>query len=365
MMVRHTLVLNAAMHWSDLYRSDSLPLAAAIVAATLAIVALIRAIVRRRFATAAATETDIDDWALDLAIRTRLTLLFFPLLAAATAGMDLTDELARGIRVLGRLGLIAQIALWGVAMVEFAWRRYARSRVETDRAAITTVHAFRIASLAAVWTIAVLVAIDNLGFDVTALIAGLGIGGVAVALATHSILGDLFASLSIVVDKPFVVGDFIRVGDDLGAVEKIGLKTTRVRSLSGEQLIFGNADLLSSRIRNYHRMDERRVVFRVGVTYQTAAAMLKRIPAMVREIIEAQPSTRVDRTHFAEFGPSEYAFEFVYYVISPDYNVYMDIQQAINVAIVERFEGERIEIAYPTRTILLASPASGAGGSVA
>ena len=348
------------MQWTDpAFGSDprSLAIALAAVGGVLAIVALIRAIIRRRFAAAAATKADLDDWALAIAVRTKLTFLFFPLLAAATAGLTLAAELTRGIRLAGRLALIAQIALWAAAMIELAWRRYGRTRVETDRAAITTVYAFRIASLVALWTVAVLVAVDNLGFDVTALVAGLGIGGVAIALATQSILGDLFASLSIVIDKPFVVGDFIRVGDDLGAVERIGLKTTRVRSLSGEQLIFGNADLLNSRIRNYHRMDERRVVFRTGVTYQTPSPTLQRIPAMVREIIEAQSLTRVDRAHFAEFGPSEYAFEFVYFVLSPDYNVYMDIQQAINVAIVNRFEQEGIEFAYPTRTIVLASPA--------
>lgn len=243
-------------------------------------------------------------------------------------------------------------------MLDLAWRRYGRTRIETDPSAVTTVYAFRIASLVALWTVAFLAAVDNLGFDVTALLAGLGIGGVAIALATQSILGDLFASLSIVIDKPFVVGDFIRVGEDLGTVERIGLKTTRVRSLSGEQLIFGNADLLKSRIRNFKRMAERRVLFRVGVTYQTPLALLERIPGMVREIIEQQLQTRFDRGHFAEFGASEYAFEFVYHVLSPDYNPYMDVQQQVNLAIVRAFEEHGIEIAYPTRVIFSRSSGS-------
>ncbi|HEX7152020.1 MAG TPA: mechanosensitive ion channel family protein [Thermoanaerobaculia bacterium] len=334
--------------------------ALATVAVLLLIVAAIRSLVRRRFARAAQTDTELDDWALDLARRTSLPLLFIPLLAAASSGLTLPPRLGPGLQTLGRLALIAQLAFWIAGLIELAWRRYGRTRIEMDRAAVTTVHAFRIASLVALWTIAVLAAVDNLGFDVTALVAGLGIGGVAIALATQSILGDLFASLSIVVDKPFVVGDFIRVGDDLGAVERIGLKTTRVRSLSGEQLIFGNADLLKSRIRNYHRMDERRVLFRIGVVYQTSAATLRQIPKLVRGIIEAQPSTRIDRAHFAEFGPSEYVFEFVYYVLSPDYNVYMDVQESINNAIVSAFEERGIEFAYPTRTIFLANPPSDA-----
>lgn len=329
-------------------------MSAAAVVVVLLVIAAIRALIRRRFAGAALTATDADDWLLDMANRTRLWLLFFPAIAAATAGIGLHEKVAAWMHTLGRLALIAQIALWAAGMLELAWRRYGRTRLETDPAAITTVYAFRVASLVTVWVIAILVAVDNLGFDVTALVAGLGIGGVAIALATQSILGDLFASLSIVIDKPFVVGDFIRVGDDLGAVERIGLKTTRVRSLSGEQLIFGNADLLQSRIRNYQRMDERRVLFRIGVVYQTPAAVLRRIPRMVREIIESRPATRVDRAHFAEFGASEYAFEFVYYVLSPDYNLYMDTQEAINVAIVEAFEREGIEFAFPTRTVILA-----------
>lgn len=345
------------MRWPDaVSAADPRALAFALsgVAVVLLIAGAIRALIRHRFAAAAHTPGEADDWVLDLANRTRLWLLFFPVLVVATAGMAMSADLTRWLRTLGRLAAIAQIALWAAGMANLAWRRYGRTRIETDRAAVTTVYAFRIASLVALWTFAVLVAIDNLGFDVTALVAGLGIGGVAIALATQSILGDLFASLSIVIDKPFVVGDFIRVGDDLGAVERIGLKTTRVRSLSGEQLIFGNADLLGSRIRNYQRMDERRVVFRTGVVYQTPAAALRRIPSLVRQIIESHPVTRVDRAHFAEFGASEYVFEFVYYVLSPDYNVYMDTQEAINVAIVEAFEREGIEFAYPTRTIILA-----------
>lgn len=352
------------MNWRDLtFDNDlsSVSIALGIVAAILTLVAGVRSFARIRLRRAAQTDTDLDDWALDLANRTSLLLLLVPLLATASKGLTLPQDIAQGLRTLARLTLIAQLASWAGGMIQLAWRRYGRSRIETDRAAITTVSAFRVASLVALWTLAVLVAVDNLGFDVTALVAGLGIGGVAIALATQSILGDLFASLSIVIDKPFVVGDFIRVGDDLGAVERIGLKTTRVRSLSGEELIFGNADLLQSRIRNYRRMDERRVLFRIGVVYQTSAATLREIPALVRSIIEAQPSTRFDRAHFAEFGASEYVFEFVYFVLSPDYNLYMDVQQNINHEIVAAFEERAIEFAYPTRTVFLANPSAATG----
>jgi small-conductance mechanosensitive channel len=191
---------------------------------------------------------------------------------------------------------------------------------------------------------------------VTALMAGLGVGGIAVALAIQSVLGDLFASLSIALDKPFVIGDFVIVGDFMGTVERVGLKTTRIRSLSGEQLVFSNSDLLSSRIRNYKRMEERRVPFVVGVTYQTPAAELEAIPGVVRDIIESTDSTRFDRAHFKGFGDSAYLFEFVYYVLSADYAVFMDIQQAINLGIVRQFAERGIEIAYPTRTLHMATP---------
>jgi len=198
-----------------------------------------------------------------------------------------------------------------------------------------------------------LLALDNMGVDITALIAGLGIGGIAVALALQNVLGDLFASLSIVLDKPFVIGDFIIVDDLLGTVERIGLKTTRVRSLYGEQLVFSNSDLLNSRIRNYKRMFERRILFSIGVTYQTPHEKLATIPGIIREVIESQEQVRFDRAHFKEYGDSALKFEIVYYVLVPDYNTHMDIQQAINLAIVRRFEEEKIEFAFPTQTLYL------------
>ncbi|HSB55513.1 MAG TPA: mechanosensitive ion channel family protein, partial [Gemmatimonadales bacterium] len=201
------------------------------------------------------------------------------------------------------------------------------------------------------WVVLVLLVLDNLGVNISTLMAGLGIGGVAIALATQNILGDLFASLSIVLDKPFVVGDFIVVGDLMGTVERVGLKTTRLRSLSGEQLIFANADLLGSRVRNFKRMSERRVLFDLGVTYETQAATLSRIPAMLREIVDAERGVRFDRAHLRSFDASAVTFEVVYYILDPDYNRFMDTQQRINLAIFRRFEAENVEFAYPTQTL--------------
>jgi small-conductance mechanosensitive channel len=186
--------------------------------------------------------------------------------------------------------------------------------------------------------------------------ASLGVAGIAVALALQNVLSDLFASMSIALDKPFVIGDFIIIGDFMGTVEKIGVKTTRLRSLTGEYLIFANSDMLSSRIRNYTRMHERRIVFSLGVTYNTPYEKLHLIPTMIQKIIEAQEETRFDRAHFASYGDFSLNFEIVYYVLSADYNRYMDIQQAINLAIFKAFEDTGIEFAVPTQTLYLANP---------
>jgi len=196
-----------------------------------------------------------------------------------------------------------------------------------------------------------LLILDNFGVNITGLVAGLGIGGIAVALAVQNILGDLLASLSIVLDKPFVIGDFIVVDSLSGTIEHIGLKTTRIRSLNGEQLIFSNNDLLKSRIRNFKRMSERRVVFHLGVVYQTSLEQLKIIKKIVAEIIEKRQKVRFDRVHFKEYSSSSLIYEVVYYVSSPDFNVYMDIQETINLEILQRFQEEKIEFAYPTQTL--------------
>jgi small-conductance mechanosensitive channel len=181
----------------------------------------------------------------------------------------------------------------------------------------------------------VIIALDNVGFDVTTLIASLGIGGIAVALAVQNILGDLLASLSITLDKPFVVGDFIVMDSFMGTVEYIGIKTTRVRSLGGEQIIFSNAELLSSRIRNFKRMYERRVVFTFTIRYDTAEDTLAKIPLQVKNSISSIAQTRFDRCHLFQFGELGFVYEAVYYVLVPDYNQYMDIQQTINLELIK------------------------------
>jgi len=257
------------------------------------------------------------------------------------------------IRAIGAAAFVLQAAAWANVAITAVIRRRIRETVEEDPAEATTMAALGFLIRLALWSVLLLAAAANLGVEIGPLLTGLGVGGVAVALAVQNVLGDLFASLSIVLDKPFVIGDFIVVDDLAGTIENVGLKTTRVRSLSGEQLIYSNSDLLRSRIRNYKRMYERRIPFTIGVTYQTPRSLLEKIPSIIRESVEAQEHARFDRSHFKSFGGSSLDFETVYWVTSPDYGVYMDTQQAINLAIHRRFEDDGIEFAYPTQTLFL------------
>jgi small-conductance mechanosensitive channel len=285
----------------------------------------------------------------------RKTKLLFLLVVAVFAG-SLSLEIEPDVRSILLSGLmittLIQVGIWVSAGLQI-WLEHYR-KTESDGANRTTMNALSFIGRLILWVTVFLLVIDNLGVDVTALVAGMGIGGIAVALAVQNILGDLFASLSIVLDKPFVNGDFIVVGDMAGSVEHVGIKTTRIRSISGEQLVFSNSDLLQSRVRNFGRMEQRRVVFSLGVTYQTPAEKLERIPSLIRAAIETQESVRFDRCHFAAYGDSSLNFETVYYVESSDYAQHMDILQAVNLRIYREFAKEGIEFAYPTQTLFVA-----------
>lgn len=299
------------------------------------------------------TSTIVDDLLVNALKKTKLIYLLIVSVFVGSVVLELSDNAST---VLWRTTIIATLLQGGIWLSEalMTWLRHYRERqLEEDAASVMTMNALGIIGRIALWSTVLMLTLDNIGVDVTALVAGLGIGGVAVALALQNILGDLFASLSIVLDKPFVLGDFIIVGDLMGSVENIGIKTTRLRSLSGEQLVFSNGDLLGSRVRNYGRMFRRRIVFSIGVLYQTEADQLEQIPVMIREAVERREHTTFDRSHFAGFGDSSLDFETVYYVESPDYAVYMDAQQAINLELFRRFAEEGIGFAYPTRTLFI------------
>ena len=276
---------------------------------------------------------------------------------AGLAAFGVTTAADGFLRSLLAIALFWQGGLWASTALA-AWLDHRRKvTIDEDKAAAGSIGIIRFVARTAIWVMVLLLTLDNLGIDITALVAGLGIGGIAVALALQNVLGDLLASLSIALDQPFVLGDFLVIGDHMGTVEYIGIKTTRLRSLSGEQIVMSNADLLSSRLRNFGRMYERRVTFTIGVTYETPREALLRIAPALRAIIEEQDEVRFDRAHFAKYGPYSLDFDVVYNVLSPDFGRYMDVQQAINFRIHEEFEQMGVEFAYPTQTLLLSGDA--------
>jgi small-conductance mechanosensitive channel len=336
---------NSIEHWM---------LALTIAAGVMIAIGLLRYFMSRLFrGRAEQSEAPVWDVALAVTKRTKWLFILVISLFIGSLTIDISAKPQAFINSVVVITLLIQVGLWSARAMHVVIEEYRQAQIKKDPASVTTLSVMNFAARMAIWTAVLLLVLDNLGVNITALIAGLGVGGIAIALAVQTILGDLFASLAIVLDKPFVVGDFLIIGDLLGSVEYVGLKTTRLRSLSGEQLVFSNADLLSSRIRNYGRMYERRVSFNLGVTYQTEREKLKKIPQIIREAVEQQEDTRFDRSHFKEYGNFSLNYETVYYVKGPDYNKYMDIQQAINLHIHECFEQEGIEFAYPTQTLFV------------
>lgn len=256
-----------------------------------------------------------------------------------------------------RVAALAQLAAWvGAGVGALVARRRAASLNDGragDAPAWTLLGHF---VRAAVWLVVGLAALDGLGFDVTALLAGVGIGGLAIGLAVQNVLGDVLASLSIVVDRPFVIGDYLQVGELEGTVESIGLKTTRLRSLSGEQLVFANADLLGSRIRNFQRMSERRVVVRFALAHATAPVALARVPALLREVVEGVPGVRFDRAHLVGFGPGGIDHELVFFFLGPDFAPHMDARHAVNLGVLRRLVDEGLALALPAHLVHLRGP---------
>jgi small-conductance mechanosensitive channel len=310
-------------------------------------------VLRRLRKLARRTSTPLDDMLVVLLAGLKPLFLLVLALYVGSHFLSLPGRTEAIVARVMILALLWQGAVWAGRLFDF-WRRRSEDKAGAeDSGRRTSLAALSILFRIALWSVVLLLSLENLGVNVTALVASLGIGGVAVALALQNVLGDLFAHVAILLDKPFVPGDFIIVGEELGTVEHIGLKTTRVRSLGGEQISFSNSDLVKSRIRNYKRMAERRIVFSVGVTYGTPAATLARIPELIRGAVEAQKPVRFDRSNFKEFGDSSLNFETVYYVLDPDYNVYMNVQEAINLEVFRRFEKEGIEFAFPTRTVYL------------
>ncbi|MGD8329999.1 MAG: mechanosensitive ion channel family protein, partial [Acidobacteriota bacterium] len=298
------------------------------------------------------TETDLDDFIIHLLSSTKRILIVVLALYAGSYVLDMDPSVRELIDAGAILAFLLQASLWGNQIITFLTRRVAETRVGADDPTVTTI-ATLMGTVARIvfYTMVALVALDTVGFDVTALITGVGIGGIAIAMAVQGILSDLFGSLTIALDKPFAVGEFITVGQDSGTVEHVGLKSTRVRSVTGEELVMSNGDLLSSRVRNFGRMQERRGNLNLGVTYDTAAEKLEMIPGIIKEIVDEEALARFDRAHFASYGDFSLNFASVYWVETPAYIDFMNTTQSINLKIKRRFEKEGIEMAFPTQTI--------------
>lgn len=312
-------------------------------------------LVHRLRAFAAKTETDLDDFAVELLNRTRSLFIFSVAVVTASIYLDLPTSVHKTLRAFLVLSTLLQTMFWAAETIDFfVNRRFNRPDAAgvVDPSLATIAPSLKFLGRVVVVILLTLLALDNLGVNVTTLVAGLGVGGIAIALAVQNILGDLFSSLSIILDKPFVIGDTINVGELTGTVEKIGLKTTRLRSVSGEQLIVSNSDLLGSRIKNFRRMQERRILFSLGVVYETPLSKLRMIPKIVQECIEVQRPVRFDRAHFKSYDAYQLTYEIVYFVMDSDLKLAMDIQEKINFEIFDRFEKEGIQFAYPTQTII-------------
>ncbi|MBM0103913.1 mechanosensitive ion channel family protein [Steroidobacter sp. S1-65] len=327
-----------------------LTVAGGIAVAAFLILLLVRRAVRARYEKLAATP-EIELLELPLRIASRTTVLFL-IIAALFIGaqwLKLPVAVSKALLTIFTIAVFWQIGLWATVAVVAALARKQRATLATDAAAASSIGIIGFLARATIWSFVLLLTLDNLGIQIKPLLAGLGIGGIAVALAAQNILGDLFASLSITLDRPFVVGDALQVDDFSGTVEYIGVKSTRLRSVNGEQIIMPNANLLSSRVRNHSRLVQRRVVINVSVDQQTPVAKLRMIAGKLRELIESHEPIRFDRAHFAKIGPSSFDFEAVYFVLTNNYGKHMDILQDINLRLVEWFDKERIVFSTPQR----------------
>ena len=305
----------------------------------------------------ARTENSIDDYVIESINRFGIPILYFVVVYIGIRYLTLTTQVENVLRVAATVVITFFAIRFIATTILLLLKSYVRNKGGGDEQ-VKQLRGIMLIVNVLIWSAGLLFLFDNLGFDVTTMIAGLGVGGIAIALAAQNILGDLFNYFVIFFDRPFEIGDFIIIDDKMGSVEYIGIKTTRLKSLSGEQLVFANSDLTSSRIHNYKRMERRRIVFKLGVVYQTPLEKVKQIPDVLRQAVEAQNESEemllFDRAHFASYGESSLNFEVVYNVLSGDYAKYMDVQQAINFRVYEAFEKMGVEFAYPTRTLHIA-----------
>ncbi|MCJ7623215.1 MAG: mechanosensitive ion channel family protein [Anaerolineaceae bacterium] len=310
-------------------------------------------VVRQLKKFASRTKTNIDDFITNLLQKTKKILLLIFSIYLGSLALTLSETALLVIKLITFFALFYQVGLWANAAIDF-WVKQQMKKGEANVSEATTMNIVGVLFKVIVWFLLGILALDNIpGVEITALVASLGIGGIAIGLAVQHILSDLFASVTIVLDKPFVIGDSIVVDDISGTVEHIGLKSVRLRSIAGEQIVLSTSDLLNSRIHNYQLMKRRRVVFQIGVIYHTPREIAAEIPAMLEAIIVKHPNVTFTRSHFKDFGDSALNFETVYWVDDSSFDLHMDTQQSINLEILESFAEKGIKFAYPTRTLLI------------
>lgn len=325
---------------------------AIIVVGVIVVLAFKKAIIHRLQAWAAKTPGTWDDFIIESFSRFVFPILMWTIVYWGIHTLELSDKTERAIRVATSIILTYYFLRLISSVVTTLLKSGVRKR-EHGEEKIKQLGGLLMVINIIIWFLGLVFLLSNWGIEVTPIIAGLGIGGIAVALAAQNILGDLFGYFVIFFDRPFEAGDFIIVDDKMGTIEYVGIKTTHIRALGGEQIIIGNANLTSSRIHNYKRMLKRRVVFSIDIEYGTPAEQLKKIPGILRSMVEKQTLVTFDRAHFAAYKDWSLRFEVVYHVLSADFNVYMDIQQNINFAIYEQFEHEKISFAFPTQSLLI------------
>ncbi len=345
------------LHTKDFFARDHfwpwLAMIAIVMLATLIAKLALRFIAGRMRRITEKTVSTWDDVGVEIVASCKSVVIFVVLYYILTKPLKAPDFVDRALLVSVVIVSIYQIAIWGLLVLRNWQGTVLRSRVQNDPSSSAALGLLYTAVQVVFLTVVVLIGLSTLGINISALLAGLGVGGIAVALAAQNILGDLLASLSIVLDKPFVVGDFIVTGSDRGTVEHIGIKTTRLRSISGEELILSNKDLLESRVQNYKRMWRRRVVQKFGVVYSTPAEVLEKIPEWVKSAVHSHKKLAFDRCHFMAYGESSLDFELVFFVDDPEYNVFMDLQQLVLLELIRKFAVEGVDFAFPSRTIYL------------
>lgn len=364
-------------HWLTDAEAFGIPLstyAIAVAAAVLSFLALRLAVavgLRQASRIAKHSHNRVDDVLVEVLSRTSPWLLALASVLVGLGMLDLPDRWHSRVDQLWFVALALQVALWahrgiGLFMQRYIARQSGTANTSTKVQASASAMLLSWALRTVLWAVVLLAVLSNMGINVTAFVASLGVGGIAVALAVQNILGDLFASLSIAVDKPFEVGDSIAVQTFSGTVEHIGLKTTRIRSVGGEQIVIANADLLKQPVRNYKRMADRRIEFKFSVSNATTPEQAEAIPALVRRLIEANDKLRFDRAHLTGFRENFIDFEVIYVVRTADYKVYMDLQQKINLALMRELAEMGVGVGAPTRSVqLLRQPLSQAQASPA